>query len=460
VRRDAQVVVVGGGPAGSSLALRLAAAGVSVLLLDERAFPRSKPCGDCLSPGARPLLAELGLDGALAREGAAALAGWRLRTPAGRWFEGRFGTGPAGEPLTAPALPRRELDALLLERAADAGARVREGVRVVDLVRERGRVTGVLARDRTGRESRLRADLVAGADGLRSTVARRLGGVRTGPRSRLALVARYADVRPGSVRPGDGTVLGRMRVSGEGCLGMAPVGGGRWNVTVVVPRGEAGAIAADRDGFLAARLAGYGAVADLAGARRLGPIEVTGPFEVSPRRVTAPGALLVGDAAGYFDPFTGQGIHGALAGARLAAACCLEALGAGAGEAAAGEAAALRRYERALAGRIGPSRRVQRVLDLVLGRPALLEPAARLLAARPGLADLLVRVTGDLEPAGALLDPRRLAAALTGRGRVPPPTEEACTPTTRSWSRPRWTPASRWRPTSRPGPASSGTTGA
>jgi len=478
VSRAADVLVVGAGPAGSSLAARLADAGAGVLLLDERTFPRSKPCGDCVSPGALPLLAELGVLEELDRRGAGRLEGWRIRTPAGRWFGGGFGSAADGTPIAGPALPRRDLDAALLEAAARAGARVREGTRVVDLLRSGGRIRGVLARDGVGREVPLRAGMVVGADGLRSTVARRMGGVDLGPSARLALVARFED----GPEP-DGPPVGEMRVSDEGCLGMAPVGGGRWNVTVVVPRSMARAVATDREAFFGDRLAAYGVAGRLEGARRAGPLQVTGPFEVAPHRVAAPGALLVGDAAGYFDPFTGQGIHGALAGARIAAACALEALGAGGVRA---EEAALLRYERELGGAIGPSRRVQRVVDHVLRRPRLLEPAARLLDAAPGLAELLLRVTGDLEPAGALLHPVRLAAALTGAGRAtdhargaaarhdgritedireperPEPgevegREAACTPTTRSSSGRRSESAWGWRPTSRRGRPSSST---
>jgi len=483
VSRSVDVLVVGAGPAGSSLAVRLAGAGADVLLLDERTFPRSKPCGDCVSPGALPLLAELGVLGELDRRGAGRLEGWRIRTPGGAWFGGGFGRAADGTALGGPAIPRRDLDAVLLEAAAGAGARVREGTRAVALLRSGGRIRGVLARDGKGREVRLRAGLVVGADGLRSTVARRIGGVERGERGRLALVARFEE----GPEPGDPPV-GEMRVSDEGCLGMAPVGRGRWNVTVVVPRTMARAVAAGREAFFRDRLAAYGVAARLAGARRAGALEVTGPFEVVPRRVAVPGALLVGDAAGYFDPFTGQGIHGALAGARIAAACALEALGAPGRRA---EAAALLRYESELAAAIGPSRRVQRTVDHVLRRPWLFEPTARILGAAPGLAGLLFRVTGDLEPAGSLLHPARVAAALAGRGprasrpagpngrrpggrhdrriaedlpgpECPDPgeaagREAACTPTTRPSSGRRSESAWSWRPTSRRGRPSSST---
>ncbi len=405
--RRVDVVVVGAGPAGSSLAARLARRGADVVLVDERVFPRSKPCGDCVSPGAHPLLAELGVLESLRRAGAGALDGWRLRAPDGRWFQGRFGEGMGQRKARGLAMPRRELDAALLEAALLAGAAVRQGTRVVDLLRDGERVTGVRLRDGEGRESAQRARLVAGADGLRSTVSRRLGPVHAGRRRRLALVARYVD----GPSAGGPPVLGEMRLSAEGCAGFAPIGEGRWNVTVVVPAARAPEISENREAFLASRLEAYGLGPRLEGARREGEIEVTGPFELRPRRATAPGAFLLGDAAGYFDPFTGQGIYRALVTGRLGAHHALDTLEASGRTAAATERESRRAYRRELTRVLVPSRRVQRLVDQVIRHPALANAAARLLAARPGLASLLVGVTGDLVRPGALLDPRRVATA-------------------------------------------------
>lgn len=423
--RDADVLVVGAGPAGASTARRLALEGVDALLLDARAFPRSKPCGDCVSPGATPLLREAGVLDRLRARGPALLDGWRFRTPDGVWFGGRFGGGDGngaasrsrapsagGEgrdgrsdaPLRGLALPRRELDRVLLEAALEAGVRLRERLRVFALVRRDGRVVGVRARDRQGEREELAARVVVGADGLRSVVARRLGGVRRGPRDRLALVGRFRGVRPNG--RSSGARAGEMRLSREGMLGLAPTGEDRWNATLVVPRSRARDVAGDRRGFFRARLAEYGVLHRFRGAGLLGELETTGPFEVVPRRLTAPGALLVGDAAGYFDPLTGQGIHRALATARAAARAATGILAA---EGPAGARAARRRYERSLHRLLRPGRRVQRLVDEVVTRPWLVEPVGRLLAARPGLASLLVDVAGDRLPASALVDPRRLA---------------------------------------------------
>jgi flavin-dependent dehydrogenase len=434
------------------VALRLARAGVGVTLLDAASFPRSKPCGDCLSPGATPLLRELGVAHRLDAAGAGRVGGWRMRTPGGTWFGGRFdgaafeageggggddrdrgdgrdGEGPspgahepgppaappaATPPATGYALPREELDALLLEAAAEAGARIRERVRVTGLLRRDGRVCGVRARDRRGREEDLPARVVVGADGLRSLVARRLGGVERGPRPRLALVGRFRGVAPPpadvrSPTPGATAPPGEMRLGGDGCLGMAPLGLDRWNVTLVVPADRASAVSRDRDRFFRERLGAYGVRDRFRDAEAVGPLEITGPFRVRPRRTAAPGALLVGDAAGYFDPLTGQGIYRALATARAAAGAVREILE------AAGEAereAARVRYRRELRRIVLPSHRVQKLIDEVTRRGPLIEAAGHLLRRQPGLAHLLVDVTGDRVPPVSLLDPRRLVRAL------------------------------------------------
>lgn len=416
-----RVLVVGAGPAGSSLALRLARRGVRVDLLDATAFPRSKPCGDCVSPGASPLLRELGLLERVRGAGGTELRGWRLRTPGGRWFgadfertEGRVAGGADGAPV-ALALPRRDLDALLVEAAVEAGARLRQRHRVFDLTRSADRVVGVRARGPDGDVRHLAADLVVGADGLRSTVARRLSGVERGGRRRLALVGRLRTEGPtaASIRE----PRGEMRIASGGCLGLAPVGRGTWNATLVVEAERAGEISGDVEAFFRRGLEAHGLETRLVEAPLAVPVEVTGPFDVRPRRRTGPGVMLVGDAAGYFDPFTGQGVYRALASARLAARHVLRLL---AGRDEAGREAARRAYADALERTFSAALRVQRLVDHVVARPALIDSAGRLLDRTPGLTRLLLAVTGDLEPASELLRPGRLLAALTGGSSMPP----------------------------------------
>ena len=114
---------------------------------------------------------------------------------------------------------------------------------------------------------------------------------------------------------------------------------------------------------------------------------------------------MVGDAAGFLDPFTGEGLHRALVSARLAAAAIDDHLGAGRGD-------GLAAYERAMRRRFPSKDLVSRLVHSFLARPALFERAARHLAARDDIRATMGLVMGDLVPASRALDPRFLAGLL------------------------------------------------
>src|SRR3569623_3798830 len=121
---DAEVLVVGGGPAGSSVAFALAKAGVDVLLVDRARFPRPKPCAEYLSPEASRTLADMGALERIEATGAAALAGIRVRAPSGAVIAGDFvaSHGFHGFRDRGLSVRREVLDAILLDCARAAGA--------------------------------------------------------------------------------------------------------------------------------------------------------------------------------------------------------------------------------------------------------------------------------------------------------------------------------------------------
>jgi menaquinone-9 beta-reductase len=396
----ADVLVVGAGPAGAISALLLARQGHDVLLLDRDAFPRPKPCGDCLSAGATDLLARMGLLDRILAAGPAHLDGWRIVAPGGRTSVGRF------RGATALAMERAVLDAHLLRAAREEGVRFLHG-RVEALVREdgRGRVRGVRGRTPDGSPFRCDARLVIAADGLRSTVARRLRLVRRRPRLMKVSLTAHIEL------PALDQRFGEMHVLDGGCIGFAPVGHGRFNLTLVVARDRARNLRdlGPRD-FLLQWLARAPGLHGRIGSPDPHRILASGPFDWPVRSATAAGAALVGDAAGYYDPFTGQGMYRGMAGAELLAAAVGPHLQDGGTRSLDRALRAYARRHRRLA---RPAERLQRLIEAVLSRPRPADLAIGRLARAPAVMDHLVAVTGDLLPARSLISPRLVANVLT-----------------------------------------------
>lgn len=386
------MIVAGAGPAGAATAAFLAEAGVRVLLVERAAFPRAKPCAEYLSPEAGRVLARLGVLDDLVI-GAARLNGMRIVSPSGHSFVGRFAAARGWTPFRpwGLALPRARLDPALAAAAVRRGAELVERTRLESFDATAAGVT-VRLRDR-GASRVVRAALLVGADGLRSRVAAALGVARHGPTRRVAFVA-HADRVSGM---GD---VGEMHVARGTYVGLASVGEGITNVAAVVEQRclPPGPDAAAR---LAAVLARFPALGPrLAACGPLSPVLSTGPFDRRTTRATSDAVALVGDAADFYDPFTGEGVFAALRGAELLVPYVLRALATG-----RLRQADLAGYDRARRRAFAGKWLLERMIGAVVRRPAMLDHVARRLARRTELADLLVGVTGDLVPARRVLRP-------------------------------------------------------
>lgn len=380
------VAIVGSGPAGSACALRLARAGISVALIDKRAFPRDKLCGEYLNLGALRELRDLGLARSLLPV-AQPLDGMRLYAHE-ECAEFRL-------PLEAWSIPRTVLDAELRDAALQAGAYPLQGrVQAIDLHADSVRIEWS---DDNGEIHELRPKYLIGADGMQSTVARLSGLSQTVREERFAIGAHYRGIH-----------LGRwieMYAWPREYVALNPVDDDSVNAVFVVSKER---LAKSRDP-LHDKLRDFSN--EVTGGRRTlhrsgfeARCHAIGPLA---HRTTAPTrerVLLVGDAAGFLDPFTGQGVYLALAGARDAADAIVEAIAHPNGRPAVWHA-----YESAIRGRLSERRRVAAMMKLMLAFRFASRRAARALRTRPQDFTLLVdAVSGYRQAPGAL----ELAAAV------------------------------------------------
>lgn len=382
-------IIVGAGPAGSATALRLARTGRRVLLLDRARFPRDKACSEYASPEAVRQLDALGVLATVEAHGTTALTGSSVTGALGGGIAGRFdAAGGAPFRTTGLALPRLLLDAALVDAARAGGVTVREGARVRGIAqRPDGTMTVTLDGEGGGQPEVRTARVLIGADGLRSTVARAAGLRRQGRLRRTAFVAHVEGVI-GLARQAE------LHVGRAGYVGLNPLTETVANVALVVPAARARDARGDVTSFMAHALESLPGVrgrVDL--GRTVREILVTGPFDASCRRSTADGLLLVGDAADFFDPFTGEGIWSALTGAELAAAAVDDALALP----GAITAARLASYRRARRSAFAEKWIVERLIGYAMLAPRLFDHSLRLIEAT-GRSHRMIGVTGGFVP--------------------------------------------------------------
>jgi menaquinone-9 beta-reductase len=371
------VIVCGAGPAGSVAATVLARGGARVLLLDRARFPREKLCGDTINPGALAVLRRLGL--ADFEPSALPVDGMIVTGERGVRVRCAYGHGARGL-----AILRRDLDAALARGAVAAGARFEDGVLVrAPLVDERGgevRVRGVVIAGRDGHDLRVPAPLVIAADGRRSRFALPLGLARQPEHPRRWAIGGYFDGVAGV------TSFGEMHVRRGRYIGLARVPSGLTNVCVVLPK---------RDGFDSRRLIETVAAGDpelrerFAGARMVGRPSVVGPLAVDADTPGVHGLLLTGDAAGFIDPMTGDGLRFAVRGAELAAEAALAAF---AGHATAPHERLARARRREFAAKW----RFNRALRQIVDRRMTVDLAGVVAAAAPWMLRRTIAFAGDV----------------------------------------------------------------
>lgn len=401
------VAVVGGGPAGATLAQRLGRLGFHVIVLEARNFPRHKPCGEFMNPASLEILEELHVLENVASLGARPIRGMKL------FFHGRSTAGRYGHVTEAGtrfrhgfAVRRERFDEVLLRAALSTpGVEALQPATVARVLRgPGGEVLGVEARDADGERVTVKAPFTIGADGVRSRVARELGVHRPTPwLDKLALVTRYENIPWGA--------FAEAHFFDGGYFACAPVDGGLLSLNAVVDRRAYLEAAMTPEDFLRRSLEGAPELRErLAVGRRCDPIRGIASMAGSTTQQIFDGAALVGDAAGYVDPVTGEGIYIALRGSQLLAPVLASAL-----HRRAPTQQSLAAYRTARRRELLPRRWSGLLLQRLLRSRMAKEAGIRILARNPGLADLAVSATGEDLPLRTLLSPSTILRAVGNR---------------------------------------------
>lgn len=385
---DTDVLVIGGGPAGSATGYWLARNGQRVTVVERKTFPREKTCGDGLTPRAVHQLDEMGLAESLTKFHR--YSGLRA-TGAGRELELEWPSHPV-YPSHGYVVRRRDLDTMVAENAEAAGAVLLQGHEAIEPVLDRGFVRGATVRAKDGTVTDVKARYVVVADGANSRFGRSLGTFRTRHWPYGTAIRTYWET-PRHADPWIESALGIKDRNGNEMPGYGwifPVGDGTINVGV-------GLLSTFRDFKSVNTTHLLQAYAEQIAERweidpgspqckaTSGRIPMGG--SVGPK--AGPTYLVVGDAAGSVNPFNGEGIDYAYETGRMAAEVLIEAL-------TSGDPTALQRYPKMLDDEYGEYFKVARLFAKVIGRPALMRELTRVGMHSRTLMEWVLRIMANL----------------------------------------------------------------
>jgi len=396
------IIIIGGGPAGASAALFLEKMGYHIALLDQSRFPRDKVCGEFISPAADAILSELEVLDAIEAVKPKRLKGVALSAYESSWLQVDYPPSADGANMTSLSVERSTLDNLMLDRVRSSGIQLMEGFKVVDFLFENDRVHGVRGYDETKTDFKINAKMVIDAGGRNSISLRRLHLRKDfSDQGKIALAAHWE----GAKIPGDYCY---MHVSHPGYTGIAPVGNNRANVVLVVAKkclaGE------NIDKFFKKIVLKNILRREILGVGK--PVEKTRVINSLAYSVKTPkcgGLLLVGDATGFIDPFTGEGIYLSLRSSQLASRVVKSAF-----DRSDFSKKQLKTYDRMRKKEFNKKVILSKVLQRLIYSPSMCVRIVEMLANQKELSSILVGAIGDYIPANQVVCFKYLLRMLGG----------------------------------------------
>jgi len=392
------LIIVGGGPSGAAAALYARRQGLRTLLLDKATFPRDKVCGDALSGKSVAILRELDLlDGVRQLPGAAIS---RIIFTSPRHTELVIDLQQSGlnQVPEGFVIRRRNFDRFLFEEAKQAADDCREGFTVTDLVTEDGFVCGVRGRQGDTDEIEYRGRIVLGADGYNSLVARKTGLYRHDPRHWVVALRQYYRNVGGL---SDQIELHYVDEVIPGYFWIFPLEDGCANVGIGMLHQYIKEQKVDLRQALKAAIDSPAFRERFTNAEPLEePVGWNLPVGSKHRPMVGNGFMLLGDAAGLIDPFTGEGIGNALYSARFAVDAAHEAI-----EAGDASETFLARYDKRLWDAIGGELRVSSQLQKIGRYRRLLNFVISKAARNREVSDLIAGMIANEVPRKQLSNP-------------------------------------------------------